>query len=690
MKSPVAFVALLAAVRSALAAGDSPIGKVVQLLSDLQAKVVKEGEESHKIYASYAEWCEDRARDLSHEIKTGQAESESLKAAIAEEEATTQSLGAKIDELAAELAKDEADLKAATEIRELEHKDFLASEAELVEMTDMLGRAVGILEREMAKGGASMVQLKNAASITQALGAMVDAALMSSADVSKLTAFLQSSQGASEDESEPGAPAASVYEGHSGDIIDTLNGLKDKADEQLDETRKTETTNLHNFQRMKQSLEDEIKFGKQDLAKAKKGLAESAEAKSKADGDLQVTSKDLAEDISAKGDLHQACMMKAEDYEAEQKSRDEELKAIAEAKKVLEETTGGAADISYGLNQVSFVQTAASKLATAADLANFEAVRLVRNLAQRQNSAALAQLAQRMGAAMRSGAADPFSKVKSLIADMIDRLESEAEQDASHKTYCDKELAESEEKEADKEAEIKKQTTRIDKMSSRSAMLKEEVAQLQADLAALAKAQAEMDKIRAAENAAYQSNKADMEKGLAGVKMALKVLNEYYAKTDTAHTAASGAGANIIGLLEVVESDFSKNLAEIESAEETAAADYDRETKENAVEKTTKDKDVEHKVAESVYLDKESAELSSDRATVQAELDAVNEYLAKLHKECDEVAETYAERKARYEAEIAGLKEALTVLENETALLQRHARRHRGALRGGKLILGAQ
>jgi len=685
MKSAVAFIALLAAGRSVLAAEDSPIGKVIQLLSDLQAKVVKEGEESHKVYAEYAEWCEDRVRDLSHEIKTGQAESESLQAAIAEEVATTASLNAKVDELAAELAKDEADLKAATEIREYEHKDFLANEAELVETTDMLSRAVGILEREMAKGGASMVQLKNAASITQALGAMVDAALMSSADVFKLTAFVQSAQGAFEDDSEPGAPAAAVYEGHSGDIIDTLNGLKDKAEEHLDDTRKTETANLHHFQQLKQSLEDEIKFGEQDLAKAKKGLAESAEAKSKADGDLQVTSKDLAEDVTAKGELHQACMTKAEDYEAEQKSRDEELKAIAEAKKVLEETTGGAADISY-----SFVQTAASKLAAAAEAANLEAVRLVRNLAQTQNSPALAQLAQRMGAAMRSGAADPFAKVKSLISDMIDRLESEADQDASHKAYCDKELGESEEKKADKEAEIKKQTTRIDRMSSRSAMLKEEVAQLQADLAALAKAQAEMDKIRAAENAAYKSNKADMEKGLAGVKMALKVLNEYYAKSDTAHTAASGAGANIIGLLEVVESDFSKNLAEIESAEETAAADYDRETKENSVEKTTKDKDVEHKSAESVYLDKESAELINDRSTVQAELDAVNEYLAKLHKECDEVAETYAERKARFEAEIAGLKEALTILENETALLQRQARRHRGALRGGVLAVGSQ
>merc|ERR1719356_382292 len=124
-----------------------------------------------------------------------------------------------------------------------------------------------------------------------------------------------------------------------------------------------------------------------------------------------------------------------------------------------------------------------------------------------------------------------------------------------------------------------------------------------------------------------------MEKGLKGVKLALKVLNEYYAKEGKSHSSADGAGASIIGLLEVCESDFSKDLAEIESAEETAAADYDKETKENSVEKTTKEKDVEYKTKESVYLDKEVAEYSEDRAQVQTELDAVLEYLAKIHQD---------------------------------------------------------
>merc|ERR1711870_94894 len=145
--------------------------------------------------------------------------------------------------------------------------------------------------------------------------------------------------------------------------------------------------------------------------------------------------------------------------------------------------------------------------------------------------------------------------------------------------YCDKEIAESNEKKDDKTAEIAKLSTKIDQMSARSAQLKEEVAALQKSLAELAASQAEMNKMRKEENAAFIQNKADMEQGLDGVKLALKVLRDYYAKGDKAHAAAEGAGHGIIGLLEVIESDFSQALAEFSSVEDTDAATYDRESK---------------------------------------------------------------------------------------------------------------
>merc|ERR1719378_1838722 len=122
-----------------------------------------------------------------------------------------------------------------------------------------------------------------------------------------------------------------------------------------------------------------------------------------------------------------------------------------------------------------------------------------------------------------------------------------------------------------------------------------------------------MDKIRAEEHGAYTTNRAEMEEGLEGIKLALKVLREYYAKEDKAHKAAEGAGGGIIGMLEVVESDFSKGLAEMIAIEEEAAAAYEKQTKENEIAKTTKEQDVKYKTKEAKSLDKAVAK-SLDKA----------------------------------------------------------------------------
>merc|ERR1719253_1037720 len=372
------------------------------------------------------------------------------------------------------------------------------------------------------------------------------------------------------------------------------------------------------------------------MADAKKNMAASGESKAKAEGDLDVTTKDLKEDIAALSDLHHNCMTKAQEFEDETNSRNEELKAMAEAKKIVIEATS--------LSQVSLMQVQS-------------------------------QLASHMEAATHSNG-DIFGKIKGLISDMITKLEEEASADAEKKAYCDKELSESDAKAADKTAEIEKLSAKIDQMTARSAKLVEEVAALQKSLAEIAASQKEMDKLREEENAVYVESKAELEKGLNGIKLALKVLRDYYAKANKAHGAAGGASSGIIGLLEVCESDFSKNLAEVVSTEQTAQAAYDQETKDNEIETTTKTQDVKYKTKESADLNKAVGEASNDRSSVQEELDAVNGYLKKLHDQCDEKVESYAEKKRRREAEIAGLKEALTILEEETALMQTKARRH--------------
>merc|ERR1712032_504451 len=327
---------------------------------------------------------------------------------------------------------------------------------------------------------------------------------------------------------------------------------------------------------------------------------------------------------------------------------------------------------------------------------------IVKKLANQEHSAALAQLAQRIAAVIRFGASagqDPFAKVKGLISDLIAKLENEAQSDATEKAYCDEQIAKTTEKKEELNTEIEKLSTNIDQAAAASAGLKEEVKELQAELAALARTQAEMDRVRADEHAAYSEAKSDLEQGLTGVRGALTVLREYYGgaaamlqsginlkdameqpAAPEAHAKAAGAGQSIIDLLEVCESDFAKNLAEEETQEADAANSHEKISQDNAITKTTKEQDVKYKTQEFTGLDKHISELSGDRETASTELAAVLEYFAKIKGRCIAKPETYEERRRRRETEIAGLKEALRVLDEETAFIQktkRNLRNHR-------------
>merc|ERR1719171_1439172 len=324
-----------------------------------------------------------------------------------------------------------------------------------------------------------------------------------------------------------GAPAPAQYKTHSTSIVEVLEDLKEKAEAELADLRKAETNAQHNFDMLKQSLEDQGAFDKKNLAEEQEAKAAAEESKATAEGDLSSTVKDLANAKESLATAQQTCMQVAADHAATIKGREEELKVLAEAKKILVETTPGAVEQTYSFLQVA----SASKLRTRADLANFEVVNLVKHLAEKHHSAALAELASRISAVLRYGAAngeDPFAKVKGLIKELIDRLLAEAHAEATEKAYCDEQMAKTEAKKAEPEDDIAKLTAKIDEAAAMSAMLKEDVKELQAELAELAKLQAEMDKTRQEEYEAFVKAKADLEAGLAGVRKALDVLREYY------------------------------------------------------------------------------------------------------------------------------------------------------------------
>merc|ERR1719183_2541557 len=423
----VTLLAVLLVATPVAAADTNPLAKVIELLDGLAAKITKEGEAEQKAFQEYIEWCDDFTKEKAFEIKSLTAKKESLEATISKATSDIEGCDAKIEELAASIATGEAELKNATLIREKEKADFEAGEAELVDSIDVLDRAIAILEREMAKNPALVqVDTTNVKVMVQSISAVINAAAsFSSMDQKKLLALVQSRQtdssgdeaDAEADEAALGAPAAAVYKTHSTSIVDVLEDLKDQAESELSDLRKAETNAQHNYDMLKQSLEDQKSADEKDLADEKGAKAAAEEEKATAEGDLAVTVKALAEAEDALATAQTTCMQVAADHDATVNARKGELEAIATAKKILLDTSAGAVDQSYSLLQVA----SGSKMTSRTDLANAEVVDIIKRLAREHHSAALAQLASKITAVLRFGAAsgdDPFAKVKGLIQEL--------------------------------------------------------------------------------------------------------------------------------------------------------------------------------------------------------------------------------------------------------------------------------
>jgi len=295
---------------------------------------------------------------------------------------------------------------------------------------------------------------------------------------------------------------------------------------------------------------------------------------------------------------------------------------------------------------------------------------MVRTLAKKSQSSGLETLASNIESLLQTRQSeDVFAKVKELIQNMIDSRKEEAAADQTKKAYCDEEKAKTKDKVDDLTSTKEKLSAKVDKKSSESETLKSEAATLQRELAELAQLQIEMDETRKEESTAFKKQKEDLEAGLEGVRSALTVLRDYYAsgtallqQPDLGFAKSSSASTGILGMLEVVESDFGRSLAQAETAEATKAEDYESMTKQNKLTKVQKDQDQKYKTKAAAALDQAVGDLSSDGESTKEELSAVLTYQESLAKQCYDGGLSYEEKAAKRQEEIDGLKEALVSL----------------------------
>jgi chromosome segregation ATPase len=261
---------------------------------------------------------------------------------------------------------------------------------------------------------------------------------------------------------------------------------------------------------------------------------------------------------------------------------------------------------------------------------------------------------------------------------MIARLEKEAAAEATQKAFCDEETSESKAKQADLTGKLDKTTARREKAEEDKVMLQEGIKTLEKEMAEMAAGQAEATKVRQEEHAEYLKASKDYKDSAEAVAKAMEVLNEYYNSASFVQLqswtapefggAKGDVGSTIVSVLEVAESDFTSMLAEAEAAENEAQAVHDKLVQGNAVAKATKSGDAKGKQSEVSQLEVAIGNYQEDKASTGSELDAVLSYLDKLKPQCETKVMSYAEKKAKREQEIEGLKEALTILSAESFL----------------------
>eukprot|EP00933_Yihiella_yeosuensis_P016764 TRINITY_DN141_c1_g1_i2.p1 TRINITY_DN141_c1_g1~~TRINITY_DN141_c1_g1_i2.p1 ORF type:complete len:685 (+),score=286.78 TRINITY_DN141_c1_g1_i2:89-2143(+) len=669
---------LLALLQAVAADGDAvnPIQKVLSMIAELQEKVEADGALEAKAYDEYAKFCVVTKRDTGYEIQTAEKDVEELQATIAKSSSDVESTGNRAAELQDAISKAESDLATATDVSKKEQADFKAAIAELKSSIDMLGRATKTLKDKL-KGSALLqqpVQGKEG-SLLQALNAVMDAAALPNGDKTSLVALVQQ------------APAAPAYEAKSGGIIQVLEEMKEKARSDMDDIEQQSSKALHSFKMEEQALQAQISADKKEQQEVNSLKAEAQEEKATAESSLQVAAKDLEEDKTTLAKYEASCQQADESFAATKKSRAEEVKALTKATDVIKEKTGAAESSTYKAG--SFIQISASKSATPGE---FELADKVRKLAQKHPSSDMTKLANNIESLLQTGEPekDVFAEIKELISKMIADKKAQAQKDSTKKAYCETEKAKTKEKLDELQTSNDKLGAKIDKKESEAATLKSEADTLASELIALVKQQQDMDTNRVQEREVYAKTHKDLSDGLDGVRMALKVLRDYYQGTSQSgaslaqmdppsfgHSADEGASTGIIGMLEVVESDFSRDLVAAETEEESAEEEYVKLTDQNKVTKIEKENEQKFKAETSASITQAIQEKITDKEALAEELAAVVKYSKSLEEQCLEGGLTYEERVAAREAEIAGLKEALkTIGGTDLTLLQY------GSLRG--------
>jgi len=661
------------------AADVTPVQKVLQMLGDMAAKGKKEKHEEEVAFAAFSQWCGDVSAEKTNLIEAAKVQMGELYAFVAKATADAEGLANSIAGLEATIGDLDSQLAAATAVRAKENKDFMAQQNDYEESIDALGRAITTLkaqdvDRRQEGSGERTEDALLQKNKNVALLQVRSLAMLSSEQKAQITNAMEGNS-----KQPTGRESAHAYEHQSGGITGMLETLETKFTEELRALQKDEANTKHAFNLLEQSLRDQTDGATKQKDSETVQRQKKIEAAGKASADLADTTAAHGADSKYLSDLKTECSMKSSEFENRQELRAGEIVAINKAVEIL---GGGAVSGNADTYLPKLVQTGAKasflQVKSSITLKNAKFDQVLKLLKKKGSSSkALALLANKVAAS--TGA--PFDKVTKMIEELVIKLQEEANAEAEQHGFCTTELAANKMTREDKSSKADELRSTIDSLKAEIADQTQKMVELTEAVRESDAAVREASAVRAEETAKNAQTVKDAKVAQEAVSQALAVLKEFYAKAATAtdllqqpsadapatfskpYTGMGGSATGVVGMIEVIQSDFVRLETETASEEATASREHQTFLDDSSEDKAVKEAEISHVTKRRSRNENNKNSAQKELNVTEEELSAAMSYFDKLKPTCMPEPMSWEERKAKREDEIASLKEALTILE---------------------------
>jgi len=678
----------------------NPIRKVVTLLQDMQKEIEAEGEKEQDMFDKFMCYCEGNTDGMGKSVEEAAQKITELQSKLAAEKAEKSQLDQELIQHKKDREAAKGDLSTATSIRENEHAEFVETTGDAKANVDALTGAIAALEKGMGK---SFIQ-QNKDSVARLAKALSSAQSVDEYEKGEVMDLLQGKQG--------------EYATGSGEIVGILKALKDEMDKDLNGAVGDEEAAAEGFEELAAAKKDEIA-----------AASEAIESKTVRSGDLAVsvtTTADDIEDTTAEmketeaflANLASQCALKKKEWAARQAMRSEEISAISEAIKVLNDDD--ALDLfkkTLALSQTSkdmgFIQ---QKSRTSNVLRAREYVSaMMKKSSMHHAELALIELG------LRSRSVD-FSKILAMVDGMVKVLGEEQKDDDNTMAYCTKEMDKtSKEMKATQDA-LENSEAAIEEMTDESATLADEIKRLGKEIKAMDKAVTEATEQRKEEHEEFITFQTENNAALQLIEKAKNKLFKFYrpnqyaeapkkelteeekilaasGRSDMIATAApelvqtqlyaqlrqytaddsaaapppppatwdayqkkDGKSNGVIALMDMLLKELQDGITEAENEEKTAQKDYERLMVESKESRASMSESITTKEVAKADLDTKIEATKEKKTSEETQLSSLKQTMAQLHADCDFLVENYDLRKTARVAEVEGLQNAKSVL----------------------------